>query len=88
MHVCLCTMCVPGTCRGQRKMLGTLGLELQIVVNYHVCAQNQSWTFLEEQAVFLATKQCLWPVFIPSSHLIWSLPSFTSPKCLTMLNLA
>ena len=38
----LCTMCMPGACRGQKRVLDHLELELQRVVNHHVDAGNQT----------------------------------------------
>lgn len=35
MRVCLCTPCVPGVYRGQKRTLDALELELQMVENYH-----------------------------------------------------
>lgn len=39
LHLYLCTLCMPGALRGQ-KLPDTLKLELQMVVNYHVGAEN------------------------------------------------
>lgn len=39
LHVCLCTMCVPGAYRGQKKVLDSLELELQTDVG----ARNWTW---------------------------------------------
>lgn len=35
-------MCVLGACRGQKKMLNLLELELQMRVNHHVGAEKKS----------------------------------------------
>lgn len=40
LYVCLCT-CVPGVFRGQERVLDSLQLELQTLVNCCVSAQNQ-----------------------------------------------
>jgi hypothetical protein len=40
LHVVICTMCIPCASKGQKKVLGTLELELQMVVDYHVGALN------------------------------------------------
>lgn len=42
LHICLCTICMPETHRGQKGALGPLGLALKMVVNHHVGAGN--WT--------------------------------------------
>ena len=34
LDVCMCTMCMPGACRSQKRALDPLGLELQTVINY------------------------------------------------------
>lgn len=39
-HVCLCTMRVPGSHRGQKRATGCLELELYLVVSHHVGAAN------------------------------------------------
>ena len=40
LHVCLCTMCMPGARGVQKRVLGTLELKLQAVVSCHVDAGN------------------------------------------------
>ena len=40
MHICICTVCV--TCEGQKRVLDPLELELQMVMNQHVGARNQT----------------------------------------------
>ena len=40
LHVCLCIMCVPGACRGQKRASDPVELELQIVVRCHVDADT------------------------------------------------
>lgn len=40
LHVCLCTACVPGARRGQKRVLEPLGLELLVVMNHLVGAVN------------------------------------------------
>jgi hypothetical protein len=42
LHVCMWTMCVPGTNRGQKMELDSLELELKMVVSSCVNAEN--WT--------------------------------------------
>lgn len=39
----MCITCVPGAFGGQKRVLGLLGLEFQMVVSYHVGARNRSW---------------------------------------------
>jgi hypothetical protein len=38
-------MCVPGTCRGQKRTRGPLEPEIQVVVSYHVGAGNKTVIF-------------------------------------------
>lgn len=35
LHVCMCTMCMPGVQAGQRRVSGLLEPELQVDVNHH-----------------------------------------------------
>lgn len=39
-HVRLCTMCIPGICRAQKKVSSLLELDLQIVIHCRVGARN------------------------------------------------
>jgi hypothetical protein len=39
-YVCMYIMCVPGTWGSQKKVSDFLGLELQLVLNYHAGARN------------------------------------------------
>lgn len=34
-----------GACGGQKRVLNTLDMELQILVAYCMCAENQIWVF-------------------------------------------
>ena len=43
--VCICTMCMPGVLRDQKRELNHLKLELQMVVSCYVDAGNQTWVF-------------------------------------------
>lgn len=38
LHICICTTFEPGAHKGQDRVLGPLGLELYMVVCYHVSA--------------------------------------------------
>jgi hypothetical protein len=42
VYVCMyaCSPCVPDACRGQKKQLGPLELELNVIVNHHEGAEN------------------------------------------------
>lgn len=40
LHVCMCTMCVPGVDGGQNMVLDFLKLKLQAVVSYHVGSRS------------------------------------------------
>lgn len=40
MHVCLCTAFMPGSHRGQKKVLDALNLELETILSYHVGIRN------------------------------------------------
>lgn len=48
LYVCMCTLCVPGTCRNQNRALDFPELELQIVMSYCVDAENWSIHILEK----------------------------------------
>lgn len=50
---CLCTMCVPGVSGGQKQALDPLELELQMFVNCHVDARNQTWVLRKSSQVIL-----------------------------------
>lgn len=39
-NMCICPYICVGTSRGQKKVLGILELEIQVVVNCHVGARN------------------------------------------------
>ena len=43
MHVCLHTTCMPGAHRGQKRVLDSLELELQMVVSCLPSARDQNW---------------------------------------------
>lgn len=45
LHACLCSPCMPGAFRGQKEVLNSPGLELQMAVSYRVNAENQTWDF-------------------------------------------
>ena len=64
LHVCLCTMCVPGACRGQKAALGPLGLELHTDVSCSVGPGTSTWVFWKG-AAYLTTEPCLHPA-VPS----------------------
>lgn len=44
LQACLCIMCMLGICRGQKRWLNPLNLELDVVVSYHVGTGNQTWS--------------------------------------------
>lgn len=48
----MCINLMPGAHRGQKEVLGSLEMELQMVVSCHVVAENQTWV-LEERPVYL-----------------------------------
>jgi hypothetical protein len=39
----VCAPCVAGVCRGQKRVLGLLELELPMVVSCRVSAENRTW---------------------------------------------
>lgn len=43
LHVWMCTTCMPGACRGHRRVVGPLGLELWTWSSHHVDAGNWIW---------------------------------------------
>ena len=42
LYACLCTLCVPDACGGQKKVSDLLDLELQMIVSCHVGAGSRS----------------------------------------------
>lgn len=38
LYVCICTMCIPGSHEGQKKVLNPLEVELPMVVSHHFSA--------------------------------------------------
>lgn len=43
-YVCMCTTCMPGAGRGQKRAMHLLELELRMVVGHHVNAGTLSYT--------------------------------------------
>lgn len=43
------SMCMPSSLEGQKKALGFLELELQIVMGHHVGAKNHTWVFCKSR---------------------------------------
>lgn len=41
IHGCVCPMCIPGACGGQKRTVNLLGLVLQMVGNHHVGSRNR-----------------------------------------------
>jgi hypothetical protein len=41
LHVCLCAICMPSSTQGQKRESDPLGLELQMVLSFHMGAGNQ-----------------------------------------------
>ena len=61
LHVCLCTACMPGIGRGQKRASDPLELELEMVVGLHESAGNR---IQEEKQMFLTVEPFLQPHFI------------------------
>lgn len=40
VYICLCTLCVPGICKGQKRVSEFLGLEFDSDVNFYVGVGN------------------------------------------------
>lgn len=40
LHICLCTMCMPGACRGQKEVSDSVELELQPVISLWVLVKE------------------------------------------------
>jgi hypothetical protein len=51
LHVCLCTICLPGAYGGRRKITGPLDLELQEFSSHHVGARNQTHVLWKASAL-------------------------------------
>lgn len=49
LHVCLCSRCVPGTCRDQKSVSDPLELELRMVVSHHVDVGTQTWNLCKSK---------------------------------------
>lgn len=45
LHICLCTVRMPGVCRGKKRALVPPELEIQMVVNLNVGAGNPACSF-------------------------------------------
>lgn len=43
LYVCLCTVCMPGSFGGQKRVFCSLELELETVVSHWVGAENLTW---------------------------------------------
>ena len=43
LHVYLCILYMLSNCRDQKRALSPLGLELQMLLRYHVGARTQTW---------------------------------------------
>lgn len=76
-HVC-------SACRGQKKVLGLLGLELQIILRHHVDTRNQD-KLSEKQQVFLIGEPSLQACSLPFDR--WLNP-FTFNVILLLLDLS
>lgn len=59
MFACLCTTCLAGACRGQKR--GSLDLELQTVIKWSCGCLELNCGPLEKQAVLLTSKPYLQP---------------------------
>lgn len=64
--VCLYTMCIPGTCRGQKRMLKSLKLELQTFVCSHIVSGN--WTLCSGWAANTLSSE---PSLQPQSNVVF-----------------
>lgn len=45
LHVCLCVVCMPGSCGSQERKLDVLGLELQVVMSGYVVLGTEAGSF-------------------------------------------
>jgi len=71
LHVCLCSMCVPGACRGQRKALGPLVLELQTVVSCYVVPGTRTWVLWKSSQCHWSNYWAVSPLCCPPFIYIW-----------------
>lgn len=63
LPVCMyCTTYVLGTCRGEKRLLGPLELELQVLLSHHVGAGDQIWVLWKSGQGSLLTAE---PPFQP-----------------------
>ena len=58
LHVCLCTMCMSGKSRGQKRTLGTLEMELRDDCERPCWCWESIPSAPEEQPVLLAVAIC------------------------------
>lgn len=78
LHLCMCTMCMLGTCRGQKRPLDPLDLELWMLLSHHVETGNRTWSSAEtaESSLQLPTSsnQRMKTIifFSPANTLPWS----------------
>lgn len=96
LHVCMCTICIPGVCRGQKRARDPLELELTVmscIVQIHVYPRGQfpdkgqrpasTWPCSRR----CVRKACLVPVFciFPLRPPVQFLPDVSSPcRCLCL----
>lgn len=59
LHLCICTMCVPGAIGGQKGSMDPLELELWMVVNHHVGAGNRTQVLSKTTELSLQPKHAL-----------------------------
>lgn len=62
MHVCMCTMYMPGGCRGQGRVLDYLKMEYRSLVP-QLCILNQN---ANEESCLVETHSKPGPAFLPS----------------------
>jgi hypothetical protein len=54
LPTCMCTMCLPDTHGGQKRVTETLELEVRMVSNHHVCAGNQTRSSVRQAAALIS----------------------------------
>lgn len=80
--VYVCIICMPGACRGSRGALDNLELKLQMNVNHHMGAENQSWILWKSnQCSLLSSHLCspeIWHFIYGSPRWVRHPSMFTS----------
>lgn len=85
LHICSCTMCVPGANRGQKK--DWLLWELGLVVSHHMGVENQTWVLCQNGKHFEPPSyQPYISIFLFWDKVLLCFPGIQSSTCLCLLS--